>query len=60
MATNTSNAERDEEYEETFDTVYGDEAQADFDEGPQAEYGDDVADPDAQEGTQEWYARKQK
>ena len=60
MATRISVSERDEEFDETFDGEYPDEAQAGPDEGAQAEYSGDVADPDADEASQEWYALKQK
>ncbi len=60
MATSTSAAEQDGKHEGTFDADYGDKGPANFGEGPQAEYGDNGAGPNTQEGSQDWHARKQK
>lgn len=48
------------EYERGADPDYDDTTQASYDEGAQPDYEADFADPDAQEASQEWYARKQK
>lgn len=41
-------------------TSFDDAADPDYDAGGDPDYGDDIRDPDAQEGSQEWAARKQK
>jgi hypothetical protein len=50
----------DPEYDQGADPDYDDVIQPSYDEGAQPDYDTDVADPDAQEASQEWSLRKQK
>lgn len=50
----------DPDYDQVADPDYDDITQPSYDEGSQPDYSTDFADPDAQEASQEWYARKQK
>jgi len=50
----------DAEFEQGPDPEYDESRQTEYDEASQRDFGDDVSDPDAQEASQEWYARKQK
>lgn len=56
------------DYDEAVDVSYDDAPQTDYDEGAQPDYDEtaqadspsEFSDPDSQEASQEWYARKQK
>ena len=48
------------DYDEAVDPDYDEGTDPDYDDIVQPSYDTDFADPDAQEASQEWYARKQK
>lgn len=50
----------DVDYDDTTQASFKEAGDPEYDEGWQLEYDSEVADPDAQQGSQEYYKRSQK